>query len=111
MFGSNNYLGLTLHPEVVAAARDAILEYGTGTTGSRTANGTLSVHEALEREFADWFGKRHALIFSTGYQANLSLIGALCGADDTILIDGDSHASIYDATRHTASQVVAFRHN
>ena len=111
MFGSNNYLGLTLHPEVVAAARDAILEYGTGTTGSRTANGTLSVHEALEREFADWFEKRHALIFSTGYQANLSLIGALCGADDTILIDGDSHASIYDATRHTASQVVAFRHN
>src|SRR6185503_8202836 len=111
MFGSNNYLGLTLHPEVVAAARDAILEYGTGTTGSRTANGTLSVHEALEREFADWYEKRHALIFSTGYQANLSLIGALCGADDTILIDGDSHASIYDATRHTASQVVAFRHN
>jgi 8-amino-7-oxononanoate synthase len=111
MFGSNNYLGLTLHPEVVAAARDAILEYGTGTTGSRTANGTLWVHEALEREFADWYEKRHALIFSTGYQANLSLIGALCGADDTILIDGDSHASIYDATRHTASQVVAFRHN
>jgi 8-amino-7-oxononanoate synthase len=111
MFGSNNYLGLTLEPALVEAARDALLEYGTGTTGSRTANGTLSLHEDLERELADWFRKRHALIFSTGYQANLSLIGGLCGVDDIILIDSDSHASIYDATRHTASQVVAFRHN
>jgi 8-amino-7-oxononanoate synthase len=111
MFGSNNYLGLTLHPEVMEAARHTIGEYGTGTTGSRTANGTLSLHEDLERDFAEWFGKRHAIIFSTGYQANLSLIGALCGPDDVILIDSDSHASIYDATRQTASQVVAFRHN
>ena len=111
MFGSNNYLGLTLEPSVVAAARDALLEYGTGTTGSRSANGTLSLHEALEREFAEWFHKRHALIFSTGYQANLSIIGGLCGVDDIILIDRDSHASIYDAARQTASQVVAFRHN
>jgi 8-amino-7-oxononanoate synthase len=111
MFGSNNYLGLTLEPSVVAAARDALLEYGTGTTGSRSANGTLSLHEALEREFAEWFHKPHALIFSTGYQANLSIIGGLCGVDDIILIDSDSHASIYDAARQTASQVVAFRHN
>ena len=111
MFGSNNYLGLTFDPSVMAAAREAILQYGTGTTGSRTANGTLSLHEDLEREFADWYGKRHALIFSTGYQANLSVIGGLCGPDDVILIDSDSHASIYDATRQTTSQVVAFRHN
>ena len=111
MFGSNNYLGLTLHPEVVEAARRAVSTYGTGTTGSRTANGTLALHEELEREFAEWFGKRHALVFSTGYQANLSLIGGLCGAGDVILIDADSHASIYDATRQTASQIVAFRHN
>jgi 8-amino-7-oxononanoate synthase len=111
MFGSNNYLGLTFDPEVMAAAREGILQYGTGTTGSRTANGTLSLHEDLEREFAAWFGKRHALIFSTGYQANLSVIGGLCGPDDVILIDSDSHASIYDATRQTPSQVVAFRHN
>src|ERR1700704_6629969 len=74
MFGSNNYLGLTLHPDVVEAARSAVLEYGTGTTGSRTANGTLALHEDLEREFCDWFGKPYSLIFSTGYQANLSLI-------------------------------------
>ncbi len=111
MFGSNNYLGLTMHPEVVAAAQGAASEYGAGTTGSRTANGTLSIHEQLEREFADWFHKQHALIFSTGYQANLSLIGGLCGPGDVILIDSDSHASIYDATRQTASQVIGFRHN
>jgi 8-amino-7-oxononanoate synthase len=111
MFGSNNYLGLTQHPDVVAAAERAVAEYGTGTTGSRTANGTLAMHDALEREFADWFGKRHAVIFSTGYQANLSLIGGLCGQGDVILIDRDSHASIYDATRQTASQVIGFRHN
>jgi 8-amino-7-oxononanoate synthase len=111
MFGSNNYLGLTLHPDVVDAARRAVVEYGTGTTGSRTANGTFAVHEELEREFADWFGKRHALIFSTGYQANLSLIAGLCGPGDVILIDSESHASIYDATRQSAAQVIAFRHN
>src|SRR5215831_2732933 len=81
MFGSNNYLGLTFEPEVVAAAREAIVLYGTGTTGSRTANGTMSLHEDLERALADWFGKKHALIFSTGYQANLSVIGGLCGPD------------------------------
>jgi 8-amino-7-oxononanoate synthase len=111
MFGSNNYLGLTLHPDVVAAAQRAAAEYGTGTTGSRTANGTFAIHEALERQLADWFGKRHALIFSTGYQANLSLVGGLCAAGDVILIDSDSHASIYDATRQTAAQVIGFRHN
>ena len=111
MFGSNNYLGLTFDAEVIGAAREALLQYGTGTTGSRTANGTLALHEELEREMADWFGKQHAIIFSTGYQANLSVIGGLCGPDDVILIDSDSHASIYDATRQTTSQVVAFRHN
>jgi 8-amino-7-oxononanoate synthase len=111
MFGSNNYLGLTLHPAVVGAARQAILQHGSGTTGSRVANGTFAVHAELESELADWFGKRHALIFSTGYQANLSLIGGLCGVGDVILIDTDSHASIYDATRQSAAQVIAFRHN
>ena len=111
MFGSNNYLGLTLHPDVIAAARGAVVEYGTGTTGSRTANGTLAIHEQLERQLAAWFRKRNAIIFSTGYQANLSLVGGLCGPGDVILIDSDSHASIYDATRQTAAQVIGFRHN
>src|SRR6266404_3091417 len=111
MFGSNNYLGLTQHPDVVEAACRAVAEHATGTAGSRTANGMLAIHEELERELADWFGKRHAIIFSTGYQANLSVIGGLCGAGDVILIDSDSHASIYDATRQTAAQVIGFRHN
>src|SRR5439155_2893221 len=111
MFGSNDYRGLTLHPDVIEASRRAVVEYGTGTTGSRTANGTRAIHAELERTFAEWFGKRHALLFSTGYQANLSLIGGLCGAGDVILIDSDSHASIYDATRQTAAQVIGFRHN
>lgn len=111
MFGSNNYLGLTMHPAVVNAACDAVAEFGSGTTGSRTANGTLALHKELEQEFADWYGKSTALIFSTGYQANLSLIGGLCGPGDFILVDRDSHASIYDATRQTAAQVIGFRHN
>src|SRR5919197_6696407 len=111
MFGSNNYLGLTKHPDVVDAARRALDDYGSGTTGSRPANGNFALHEALERDFAEWFGKRHAIIFSTGYQANLSLIGGLCGAGDVILIDSDSHASIFDGTRRPAAQVIGFRHN
>src|SRR5258708_757581 len=111
MFGSNNYLGLTLHPAVIDAAQRAVAEYGAGTTGSRTANGTLGIHEQLERDFAEWYEKRHGIIFSTGYQAILSLIGGLCGPGYFIGIDGDSHASIYDATRQTGSQVIAFRHN
>src|SRR4051812_47528683 len=111
MFGSNNYLGLTQHPDVTAAARRAVLEHGTGTTGSRTANGTLAIHEGLEREFADWFGKRHAIIFSRGSQANLPLSGGLGGAGDVILIAGNTHAGIYDATRQPAAQVIGFRPN
>jgi 8-amino-7-oxononanoate synthase len=111
MLGSNNYLGLTQHPDVIDAAVRAVKEYGAGTTGSRIANGTLAIHERLEHEFADWYGKAHAIIFSTGYQANLSVIGGLCGPGDVILIDSDSHASIYDATRQTAAQVIGFRHN
>src|SRR5919197_492950 len=111
MFGSNNYLVLTKDPGVVDAAQRALDEYGTGTTGSRTANGTFALHEALDRDFAEWFGKRPAIIFSTGYQANLSVIGGLCGAGDVILNGSDSHASIYDATRQTPSQVIGFRHN
>ena len=86
--------------------------YGTGTTGSRTANGTLAhPRGARAASSPTGSGKRYALIFSTGYQANLSLIGGLCGAGDVILIDSDSHASIYDATRQTAAQVIGFRHN
>jgi 8-amino-7-oxononanoate synthase len=111
MLGSNNYFGLTFHPEVLAAGRAAVDRFGTSTTGSRAANGTLAIHGALERDLADFFGKRHALIFTTGYQANLSVIAALCGGDDVVLLDADSHASIYDAARLSGAQTLVFRHN
>lgn len=111
MLGSNNYFGLTFHPEVLAAARVAVDRYGSGTTGSRVANGTLAIHEALERDFAAHFGKRYAMIFTTGYQANLCLVAGLCGPDDVVLVDAASHASIYDGARLSGAQTIAFRHN
>ena len=111
MLGSNNYFGLTFHPEVLAAARDALERHGSGTTGSRAANGTMAIHAALELDFARFFGKQRAMIFTTGYQANLSVIAALCGPDDVVLMDTDSHASIYDAARLSGAQTIVFRHN
>jgi 8-amino-7-oxononanoate synthase len=111
MLGSNNYLGLTFHPEVRAAARDAIDRWGAGTTGSRVANGTLAIHIALERELATHFGKRRAVIFTTGYQANLSVVAGLCRTGDVAIVDADSHASIYDAARLSGATTIAFRHN
>jgi 8-amino-7-oxononanoate synthase len=111
MFGSNNYFGLTFHPEVLAAAREAGDRYGSGTTGSRAANGTLAIHHVLERELAAFTGKRRAIVFTTGYQANLSVIAGLAAADDVVLVDADSHASIFDAVRLAGAQTIAFRHN
>jgi len=109
--GTNNYLGLTLDPDVVAAATLALQRFGTGTTGSRMANGSYDAHAALERELAAAFGWASALVFSTGYQANLASIGTLAGKDDFLLLDGDSHASIYDGARLGAAQTLVFRHN
>jgi 8-amino-7-oxononanoate synthase len=111
MFGSNNYFGLSFHPAVQAAARDAVERFGSGSTGSRVANGTLRIHEELERDFAEAFGKRHGMIFSTGFQANLCLVAGLCGPDDTILLDAACHASIYDGAKLSGASVLAFRHN
>jgi 8-amino-7-oxononanoate synthase len=111
MFGSNNYLGLTFHPEVQAAARDALERYGTATTGSRVANGTLAIHRNLERALAGFFGKDHALVFTTGSQANLSVIGTLCAPGDAVLLDADCHASIFDAARLSGAEVLLFKHN
>ena len=109
--GTNNYLGLTQHPESIAAAHEALDEMGTGTTGSRVANGTYAGHQELERALAEFFGARSAIVFSTGYQANLGIISALAGARDCILIDADCHSSIYDGCRLSAATVVRFRHN
>jgi len=106
MFGSNNYFGLSFHPGVQAAAQDAVGRYGSGSTGSRVANGTLRIHEELERDFAETFGKRYGMIFSTGFQANLCLVAGLCSTDDTILLDAACHASIYDGARLSGASVV-----
>ncbi len=109
--GTNNYLGLTFHPDCIDAARIALEEQGTGTTGSRMANGTFAGHVALERELADFFQVGEAIVFSTGYLANLGLLSTLAGSDDVILLDADCHASIYDGCRLGDAEVIRFRHN
>ena len=109
--GTNNYLGLTFHPDCIDAARIALEEQGTGTTGSRMANGTFAGHIALERELADFFRVGSAIVFSTGYLANLGLVSTLAGSDDVILLDADCHASIYDGCRMSDAEVIRFRHN
>lgn len=109
--GTNNYLGLTFDPACITATQDAVAAHGTGTTGSRVANGTYDLHESLERELADFLGMNSVLVFSTGYQANLGTIAGLAGADDTILLDADCHASIYDGCRLSGATVIRFRHN
>ena len=110
-FGTNNYLGLTFAPECLEAAHKAIDSEGTGTTGSRMANGSYSGHRALEQEFSDFYHCQSSIVFTTGYQANLAMISGLAGANDVILIDGDSHASIYDGCRLSGAEIIRFRHN
>ena len=111
MCGSNNYLGLTTHPEVRRAAEDAIRRYGTSCTGSRFLNGTLEMHEQLEHELADWVGKEAALVFSTGMQTNLGTISSLVNKGDAIILDKDDHASIVDGARLSGADIERFRHN
>ncbi|MFP6680742.1 MAG: aminotransferase class I/II-fold pyridoxal phosphate-dependent enzyme [Gammaproteobacteria bacterium] len=109
--GTNNYLGLTFHPECVQASVDAVELEGAGTTGSRMANGTFASHVALERDIAEFFGRNGAIVFSTGYLANLGILSALTDRDDVIVIDGDCHASIYDGCLMGGAEVIRFRHN
>ncbi|UJP05931.1 MAG: aminotransferase class I/II-fold pyridoxal phosphate-dependent enzyme [Nitrosomonas sp.] len=111
LLGTNNYLGLTFAPECIRAAHQAIDQEGTGTTGSRMANGSYFGHRALEREFADFYQCDSAIVFTTGYQANLGTISGLVGAGDTVLIDGDSHASIYDGCILSGADIIRFKHN
>ena len=110
MMGSNNYLGLTHHPDVLAASRDALERYGSGCTGSRFLNGTLDLHELLEERLAAFFQKEAALVLSTGYQANLGLISCLVGRGDFVLIDKLDHASIVDCARMSFGQTERFVH-
>lgn len=109
--GTNNYLGLTFDAECIAAARNALEHEGTGTTGSRMANGSYSGHRKLEQELAAFYGKRDGIVFSTGYLANLGMISTLAGSDDMVLLDADCHASIYDGCRLGGARSVRFRHN
>ena len=109
--GTNNYLGLTFDRDCMAAATAAIRDHGTGTTGSRIANGTYGVHRELEAEIARFLNRRSAMIFPTGYQANLGMLAGLAGPRDVILLDADSHSSIYDGCRLSGATVVRFRHN
>ncbi len=109
--GTNNYLGLTFAPECLEAAHKAIDSEGTGTTGSRMANGSYAGHRALEQEFAEFYRCHSCIVFTTGYQANLATISGLAGAGDVILLDGDSHASIYDGCRLSGAEIIRFRHN
>jgi 8-amino-7-oxononanoate synthase len=111
MCGSNNYLGLTTHPKVKAAAKKAVDKYGTSCTGSRFLNGTLALHERLEHELAVFVGKDQALIFSTGMQVNLGTISTLIGRDDVVILDKDDHASIVDGARLGYGKIERFRHN
>lgn len=111
MCGSNNYLGLTTHPKVRQAAREAIDRYGTSCTGSRFLNGTLELHERLESELAEWVGKEAALVFSTGMQTNLGTISALVGRGDGVFLDKEDHASIVDGARLGWGEIKRFRHN
>ncbi len=111
LFGTNNYLGLTFDETCIAASVRSVHDGGTGTTGSRIANGTYSEHAFLEQRIAEFYGKRAGMIFTTGYQANLGLISTLAGRGDHLLIDADSHASIYDACKLSTAEVIRFRHN
>ncbi|MBI9048430.1 MAG: pyridoxal phosphate-dependent aminotransferase family protein [Anaerolineaceae bacterium] len=111
MCGSNNYLGLTTHPEVKQSACEALNRYGTSCTGSRFLNGTLSIHEELERQLAEWVGKEAALIFSTGMQVNLGTISSLLSRGDYVILDKDDHASIVDGARLGYGKIERFRHN
>ena len=110
--GTNNYLGLTFHDDAVKAAKDAVESSGTGTTGSRFANGTYAAHRQLEEDLAAFLGYKHCIVFSTGYQANLGAISALAQPpNDVILIDADCHACIYDGCQLSGAQTIRFRHN
>lgn len=111
MMGSNNYLGLTHHPHVLAAAEAALKRYGSGCTGSRFLSGTLDLHEELEEKLAQFLGKEAALVFSTGYQTNLGTVATLIGRGDYIFMDKLNHASLVDSARLAYGRVCRYPHN
>jgi 7-keto-8-aminopelargonate synthetase-like enzyme len=111
LLGTYNYMGMTFDPDVVAAGKRALDEFGSGTTGSRVLNGTYQGHRECEEALKEFYGMDHAIVFSTGYQANLGMISTLAGKGEYIILDADSHASIYDGCWLGNAEIVRFRHN
>ncbi|MDP3548878.1 MAG: aminotransferase class I/II-fold pyridoxal phosphate-dependent enzyme [Novosphingobium sp.] len=111
LLGTYNYMGMTFDPDVIAAGKEALDDYGSGTTGSRVLNGTYAGHKACEQALKDFYGMDHAMVFSTGYQANLGIISTMAGKGDYIVLDIDSHASIWDGCKLGDAEVVPFKHN
>jgi 8-amino-7-oxononanoate synthase len=109
--GTNNYMGITFDPDCIEAGKKALEEFGTGTTGSRIANGSYVLHRELEQELARFLNRKHCIAFTTGYQANLGMIAGLAGPNDTVFLDADSHSSIYDGCALSGARLVRFRHN
>ena len=109
--GTNNYMGITFDADCVKAGQEAMAEFGTGTTGSRIANGSYALHKELEAELAKFLKRKHCIVFTTGYQANLGMMSGLAGPKDTIYLDADSHSSIYDGCTLSGAKLVRFRHN
>lgn len=111
LLGTYNYMGMTFDPDVLAAGHAALDAFGSGTNGSRMLNGTFRDHMAAEAALRDFYGMRGAIVFSTGYQANLGMIATLAGRGDYVILDADSHASIYDGCAMGSAEIVRFRHN
>lgn len=111
LLGTYNYMGMTFDPDVIAAGRHALETFGAGTTGSRVLNGTYQGHKECEDALIEFYGTKHAMVFSTGYQANLGMVSTLAGKGDYIILDADSHASIYDGCYLGNADIVRFKHN
>lgn len=111
LLGTYNYMGMTFDPDVIAAGKAALDAFGSGTTGSRVLNGTYNPHKDCEDALKEFYGTEHAMVFSTGYQANLGMISTLAGKGEYIILDADSHASIYDGCALGNAEIVRFRHN
>lgn len=111
MLGSNNYLGLTTHPDIIEAGAETIRTLGTGCSGSRFLNGTLKLHLELEKELSSFLNKEGAMTFSTGFQTNLGIISAIVGKDDYVIMDRENHASLYDGCRLSFGHMLRYKHN
>lgn len=111
LLGTYNYMGMTFDPDVIQAGKDALDNFGSGTTGSRVLNGTYQGHKECEEALKEFYGMDHAMVFSTGYQANLGIISTIAGKGDYVVLDIDSHASIWDGCSLGNAEIVPFKHN